>query len=302
MCALVLAAGVLLAGCSQSQPTVQVQQNSNGSVTVTVLPPPGSNGQPQTVILPPGVVPPQVVNRLNKKPAPPPTPPKPGNGGTASPDPKQTPPKQPAPPASTVSNPTKPTAPTTTASSNTSDKSRIESDFGVSITGKDATNSEYLAMLRAALALYPPGTMNGLQVILDEESLDKTGGVGGVWQEQGTRKWVTIYQAGASYIHVTIHELGHQLDLGDNNGAITDQLISAAKVNGTIPASNIPSAYAKYGLENPDHNPEYGAEVISWSLDSRGVPGFASTPTWSPSHALMAVLGRYVDPAKLLYK
>jgi len=299
--ALVLAAAMLLAGCGGSQtPQVTVQQNANGSLTVTVLPPAGSNGQPQTVLLPPGVVPPTVVNQLThqQQKAPPPTVSKPGNGGQAGPDPKQVVPTTPNPPPTVVQNPAKPAQPTGSAT----DKTRIESDFGVQITGKDMNNAEYLTMLRGALSLYPAGTMRGLQVVLDEESLDKTGGVGGVWQEDGTHAWVTIYQAGSQYIHVSIHELAHQLDLGDNNGNITTQLISAASVNGQVANQNIASPYAKYGLETAQHQPEFGAETISWSLDARGVTGFQTYATWHPTSAVIKTLGQYVDPSKIIYK
>lgn len=295
-----LAAGVILAGCTvdpQTRSRVHATQNGNGTVTLTVLPPPGSNGRPQTVLLPPGVIPPNVLSQLTGGTASLP-PVKPGNGGSAGTDPQQPAKTPPNPPPSSVTNPTKPPA----TGGSTTEKARLEADTGMTITGKDANNSEYLTMLRTATGFYPAGTFKGLQVILDEESLDKTGGVGGVWQSNGQRARVTVYQAGSAYIHVSIHELAHHLDLWVNDERVTPDLMNAAKVNGTIPANNIPSAYAKYGLQNPQNNAEWGAEVISWSLDTRGVPGFASTPTWHPTSALMKTLGKYVEPSKILFK
>ena len=117
---------------------------------------------------------------------------------------------------------------------------------------------------------------------------------------QGGRAWITLYQAGLSYVHVTVHELAHHLDLFVNRGQPTPDLMNAAKVNGTIPQQNIPSAYAKYGLESTRNNPEWAAEVISWSLDRRGVPGFQAN-AWRPTAPLVDRLGKYVEKGKIVW-
>ena len=295
--ALVLAAGMLLSGCSEEQlKNAKVQQNDDGSVTITVLPAPGENGQAKTVLVPANAIPPSVRARLPpKKPAPPAV--KPGNGGNAGKDPSvPSKPLQPTAPPTTVTNPTKPT----TGGSPT-EKARLESDFGVTVLGKDASNAEYLNMMRQAMNLYPAGSFRGLQVYLDEESLQKTGGVGGVWQMQGGRTWITIYQNSLTYIHVALHELAHHIDLYVHGARATPALLAAATVNGTVPTQNIPSAYAKYGLQSPDMNAEWGAEVISWSLDRRSVPGFNTNATWHPTQPVVDTLGKYVEKSKIIW-
>lgn len=295
--ALVFTAGLMLSGCSESQlKGVKVEQNADGSVTVTILPAPGEKGTPRTVLVPANAIPPSLRARLPpKKPAPPTV--RPGNGGKPGGEPTvPARPKPPAPPPTTVTNPNKPPV----QSGSPTDRNRIEADFGVAILGKDANNPEYLSVLRQSLELYPAGSMRGLQVYLDQQPLSRTGGVGGTWQMQGGRAWITLYQAGLSYVHVTVHELAHHLDLFVNRGQPTPDLMNAARVNGTIPQQNIPSAYAKYGLENPQHNPEWAAEVISWSLDRRGVPGFQAN-AWRPTQPLVDRLGKYVEKGKIVW-
>lgn len=295
---MVLVVGVssLLGGCTADQlpKNTTVVQNADGSVTVTILPPPGRGGAPQTVLVPANAIPPSLRGQLPpKRPAPPAT--RPGNGGSGGKEPTVPPkPAQPVPPPTTVTNPAKPPATTTT------EKARLEADFGITIGGKDANNAEYLGMMRQALQLFPAGSFRGLQVVLDEQSLQKTGGVGGTWQMQGGRTWITIYQNSLQYIHIAVHELAHHIDLYVNRGQPTPDLMNAARVNGTIPATNIPSAYAKYGLDNAQHNPEWAAEVISWSLDKRSVPGF-SAYNWRPTQPLVDRLGKYVERNKIIW-
>lgn len=282
------AAAIVLAGCTQVPDNVQLKRNDDGSVTVTVLPPPGSGKAPQSVKVPKSAIPKNLLPPL-------PTP-RPGNGGTAGAEP-QVPPKKPPPdpPPTTVTNPRKPVGPT----SPSSDRERIQQAYGLTITGKDANNAEYLRMFEYALNLYPAGSMRGLQVTLDQQPLERTGGVGGVWQSNGSRAMITLYQSGEAYVHVAIHELAHHLDLFVNRGRPTPDLMDAARVNGQIPAQNIPSPYAKYGLSNS--TPEWGAEVISWSLDKRGVPGFSATSAWRPTPKLVERLGKYVEPGKIVF-
>ena len=294
---LALAFASLLSGCTQDQlpRNTTVVQNADGSLTVSILPAPGQGGIPQSVLVPANAIPPRLRGLAPRRPAPPAV--RPGNGGTATPNPTiPSRPAQPTPPPTVVTNPTKP--PVTGGSP--TEKARLESDFGVTVGGKDATNSEYLGMLRQAMQLYPSGSFKGLQVYLDEESLQKTGGVGGVWQMQGSRAWITVYQNSLAYIHVAVHELAHHVDLAVNRGQATSDLMSAATVNGTIPATNIPSAYAKYGLEQAQTNPEWTAETISWSLDTRGVPGFQAY-NWRPTQPLVDHLGKFVEKSKIIW-
>lgn len=295
--ALVFAAGLLLSGCSEDQlKGAKVEQNADGSVTVTILPAPGESGTPKSVLVPANAIPPSLRARLPpKKTRPPAT--RPGNGGSSGSEPTSPGRSNQPPVGSTVTNPSQPNTGTGTASS---DKSRLEADYGITVLGKDANNSTYLNMMRQALQLYPNGSFKGLQVYLDEQSLQKTGGVGGVWQMQNGRVWITIYQNSLQYIHVAIHELAHHVDLYVNRGTPTTDLLAAAKVNGTVPATNIPSAYAKYGLETTQNNPEWAAEVISWSLDTRSVSGF-STYAWRPTQTLVDRLGKYVEKAKIIW-
>lgn len=294
--ALVVGVSGLLVGCTADQlpKNTKVEQNADGSVTVTILPPPGRGGIPQTVLVPANAIPPNLRGQLPPKATAPPAT-KPGNGGSAGTEPKvPVKPAQPVPPPTTVTNPSKPPAQPTT------EKARLESDYGITIAGKDANNAEYLSMLRQALQLFPAGSFRGLQVYLDEQSLQKTGGVGGTWQMQGNRTWITIYQNSLQYIHIAVHELAHHIDLYVNRGQPTPDLMNAARVNGTIPATNIPSAYAKYGLQSTQNNPEWAAEVISWSLDKRGVPGFQAY-NWRPTQTLVDRLGKYVERGKIIW-
>lgn len=283
-----LAASVFLAGCTQVPDNVRLKQNEDGSVTVTVLPPPGSNKPTQSVNIPKGAIPKNLLPPLPR--------PKPGNGGQAGAEP-QVPPKKPPPdpPPTTVTNPKKPVNPTAPSS----DRERIQQSYGIVVAGKDQNNPEYLKMLEYALNLYPAGSMRGLTVTLDQQSLDRTGGVGGVWMMRGGQASIILYQAGETYVHVAVHELAHHLDLAVNRGRPTPDLMDAARVNGQIPAQNIPSPYAKHGIQNS--NPEYGAEVISWSLDKRGVPGFSTYAAWKPTTQLVQRVEKYVDKGKIVF-
>jgi hypothetical protein len=145
--------------------------------------------------------------------------------------------------------------------------------------------------------------MNGLQITLDEQSLDVTGGIGGYWtQTDSGQPTITIYQASSAYVHVEIHELAHNLDLTDYGGRITSDLITAATSrSGQVAAENIPSPYALQGLRNKDLQPEYGAEVISWSLDTTDAPGFQDYSTWRPTDGLVSVLERYLEHDKIIW-
>jgi hypothetical protein len=196
-----------------------------------------------------------------------------------------------------------PRAPPPPASTGTGAGKRqeIERAHGVRILGKDADNDTYLRNIEFALSRYPAGSMRGLEINIDVQDLRTTGGIGGFWTVRGGQPTLTVYQADDRYVHIAVHELAHHHDLFVNRGRPTPDLIDAAQVNGQVPPENVPSPYGRYGLNTPSKRPEYGAEVISWSLDMNGSPGFQAFPTWRPQRRLVERLEKYLDRDKIVW-
>jgi hypothetical protein len=156
--------------------------------------------------------------------------------------------------------------------------------------------------LAFALSRFPANAHQGLDITLDLQSLDVTGGIGGYWTVRNGKPMLVVYQPGEQYVHIDIHELAHNFDLWTNRGRTTPALLAAGKVAGQVPVENIPSPYARYGLQQSGKEPEWGAEVISWSLDRKGTPGFSTYATWKPRAELIDQLDNFLESNKLVFQ
>jgi len=277
---LVVSLGGALAGCSQSETTNSL--SGSGAVLAARVVRGRVTTRPTGVSVPVA---------------------RPGTGSSSTTNPSvPAPTPVPNPPPTSVSKPTSSSS-SSSSSSGLTKRQTIEKDYGVTITGKDAEVDQYLETTAAALSLYPKLAHKGLQITLDIQSLSVTGGIGGFWTLDAGKPKLTVYQATKQYVHIIIHELAHNFDMWTYSKRISPDLLNAATENGQIPEENIPSPYARYGLQNQNSGklPEYGAECLSWSLDTTAIPGFSTYATWKPRKQLVDRLGKYLESDKIIW-